>query len=88
MKRFDKKILKYNVIIEEAKEGGYTVSVPSLPGCFTEGDTFEEAHKMAKDAIKAYLESLALDKEPIKQTTTEVFVGTIEVEKPKNLVFA
>ncbi len=36
-------ILKYDVVFEEAAEGGYTAYVPSLPGCISEGDTFEEA---------------------------------------------
>lgn len=89
MKKVNKKILKYNVVLEEAKEGGYTVSVPALPGCFTEGDTFEESLIMAKDAIKAYLESMALDKEPVCElSSNQVFLGTVEVEQPKNLVFA
>ncbi len=48
-----KKILKYTVIFEEAREGGYVVRIPVL-GCVTEGETFEEAKKMAKDAIKCY----------------------------------
>ena len=48
----------FSVIFEPAEEGGYTVIVPSLPGCVTEGDTLEEAKSMAVDAIKAYCESL------------------------------
>jgi len=59
------KIYSYTVIFEPAEEGGYTVTVPALPGCITEGDTFEEAKVMAKDAIRCYLESLAKDGEPI-----------------------
>lgn len=41
-----------------AEEGGYTVEVPALPGCVTEGDTFEEAEANAREAIALYLESL------------------------------
>ena len=44
-----------------APEGGYTVEVPTLPGCITEGDTFEEAERNARDAIQLYLASLAPD---------------------------
>jgi predicted RNase H-like HicB family nuclease len=40
---------------EEAEEGGYTVTVPDLPGCISEGDTFEEALDMIKDALHSYL---------------------------------
>ncbi len=39
-------------------EGGYTVVVPSLPGCVTYGDTIEESITMAKEAIELYIESL------------------------------
>ncbi len=59
------KIFKYTAIFEPAEEGGYTVSIPALPGCITEGDSFEEAKKMAKDAIKNYIKVLKEDKEPI-----------------------
>ena len=40
-----KKILTYDVVFEEALEGGYTVIVPSLPGCISEGDSLKEARK-------------------------------------------
>ena len=52
---------KYTVIFEPAEEGGYTVTVPALPGLVTEGDSLEEAKEMVKDAIKCYLESLKKD---------------------------
>ena len=38
---------------EVAEEGGYVVSVPELPGCVSEGDTFEEALEMIQDAMQA-----------------------------------
>ena len=41
MKNITDTVLKYDAIFEEAEEGGFTVSVPSLPGCISEGDTFE-----------------------------------------------
>lgn len=56
-----RKILKYDVVFEEAEEGGYTVYVPALPGCISEGDTFEEAKKNIVEAISLYLESLQKD---------------------------
>ena len=49
---------RYTAIFEPAEEGGYVVTVPALNGLTTEGDTFEEAHAMAADAIRCYLESL------------------------------
>lgn len=73
------KLLKYTAIFEPAKEGGFTVTVPSLPGCITEGDTFEEAVKMVKDAIKGYIAVLKEDKEPIPIESEEHIAATILV---------
>jgi predicted RNase H-like HicB family nuclease len=50
--------MKFNIILESAEEGGFNVSVPALDGCFTEGDTEEEALRNAKEAILCYLEGL------------------------------
>ena len=61
------KILKYDVLFEEQQDGGFTVTVPSLPGCISEGDTFEEAKENIADAIKLYVEDLAHDGEEIPQ---------------------
>ena len=55
----------FTTLFEPAEEGGYTVTVPALPGLVTEGDTLEEARAMAQDAIRCYLESLQKDGEPI-----------------------
>ena len=47
----------YSVVLTPDLEwGGYTVSVPALPGCFTHGDTVEEALSEVREAIAAYLE--------------------------------
>jgi predicted RNase H-like HicB family nuclease len=51
----------FTVLYEAAEEGGYVVACPALPGLVTEGDTLEEAREMARDAIRAYLESLRKD---------------------------
>ncbi len=45
------------IYLEKSEEGGYTVTVPSLPGCISEGNTKEEAIKNIKEAIELYLES-------------------------------
>ena len=50
--------MKFNVILEPAKEGGYNVRVPALDGCFTQGDTVADALLNAKEAILCYLEGL------------------------------
>ncbi|MGQ4915961.1 MAG: type II toxin-antitoxin system HicB family antitoxin [Candidatus Asgardarchaeia archaeon] len=48
--------MKIKIVLEPQEEGGYTVYVPSLPGCISEGDTIEEAIKNIKEAISLYLE--------------------------------
>ena len=48
--------MKLTVILEAQKEGGFTVYVPSLPGCISQGETKEEALKNIKEAIELYLE--------------------------------
>jgi predicted RNase H-like HicB family nuclease len=59
--------IEYNftVFFEPAVEGGYVVTCPALPGLVTEGDTLAEARRMARDAIRVYLESLRKDGESI-----------------------
>ncbi|MEA3422082.1 MAG: type II toxin-antitoxin system HicB family antitoxin [Acidobacteriota bacterium] len=52
------KLLRYKILLRKEPEGGYTVIVPSLPGCITYDDTIEEAINMAKEAIELYIESL------------------------------
>jgi len=49
-------VRSYKVIFEPAEEGGYTVYVPSLPGCVSEGDTYEEALKNIREAIEGWIE--------------------------------
>ena len=56
--RKTKNVLSYRILLRKEPEGGYTVIVPSLPGCVTYGETVEEAIKMAKEAIELYIESL------------------------------
>jgi antitoxin HicB len=59
---------QYTILLHpDAEEGGYTVTVPALPGCVTQGETLEEAIAMAKDAIRLYVESLLADGEPVPE---------------------
>jgi len=52
---------RYTVLFEPAEEGGFVATCPALPGLVTECDALEEAREMANDAIRGYLESLAMD---------------------------
>jgi predicted RNase H-like HicB family nuclease len=52
--------MRFKIILEEDEEvGGFVASYPGLPGCFSQGDTVEEAIENIKEAIQACLESLA-----------------------------
>ena len=55
----------YTVVFEPTVEGGYTVTVPMLPGVITEGETLTEARQRAKEAIRGYLKVLRKYREPI-----------------------
>jgi len=75
-----KKTFRYNVILRPEPEGGFTVVVPSLPGCVTYGRNLKEAKKMAVDAIKGYLVSLKKHKELIP-TDEESFFTSVDIKK-------
>jgi len=70
------KLLNYRILLRKEPEGGYTVIVPTLPGCITYGDTIDEAIKMAKEAIELYIESLKIHGEeiPTEEDTLEYTV--------------
>ncbi len=55
------KLYEFTVNFIPAEEGGYTVTVPALPGCISEGDTLEEAKTNIKEAIQGYVEALEKD---------------------------
>ncbi len=69
---------KFRVILEPNELGGYTVMVPLLPGCISEGDTREEALANIREAIELYIESLQADDEPIP-TEEAVEEAVVEV---------
>ena len=53
--------MKLKVILEPSDEGGFTVYVPSLPGCISEGDNLEQAMANIKEAVDLYLEPVLDD---------------------------
>lgn len=71
---------KFKVVLEWDEEGqGYIVSVPSLPGCFTQGDTVEQALERAKEAIAGYLEALAQEGLPLPSKDVEFAEVQVEI---------
>ena len=67
--------MKFNAIVHEAEEGGYWAEVPALPGCITEGDTWEELTANLKDAITGWLE--VANQNYTKASTTQVVEITL-----------
>lgn len=76
-----KKTMDYRIIIEQDEDGVFVASVPSLQGCYTEGDTFEEAIKNAEDVIKLHIASRQDRGEPLDDSNTE-FVGIKTISFP------
>ena len=68
--------MKFNVVLEEAEEGGFNVTVPALDGCFTQGDNEEQAMENAEEAILCYLAGL----EKLNQIKTRPGVAVKELE--------
>jgi predicted RNase H-like HicB family nuclease len=56
------------ILIPDIDVGGYTVTVPSLPGCVSEGDTMDEALANIREAIDLYIEVLRENGKEIPQT--------------------
>ncbi len=65
MKKMNNLAYEYTAFFEANENGGYTVTVPALPGLITEGKDLEEAREMAMDAIRCYIQGLRKAKEPI-----------------------
>ena len=66
-------------IIPESDEMGYYVVVPSLPGCFSQGKTVEEAKRNVLKAIALHIKSLKKAGEPIPSETVESYKTVVEV---------
>ena len=59
--------MKYLVTFEKSSDGSIWDRLPDLDGCFSSGDTIDEAKQNVKDAITLYLEDLKEDGKPIPQ---------------------
>jgi predicted RNase H-like HicB family nuclease len=66
--------VRYRVLIEQDEDGAYTVEVPALPGCISQGRTRTEAIDNIKEAILAYVESLEAHGEAIPPSISEEVV--------------
>lgn len=52
------KVFKYTAVFSPEETGGYSVTIPALPGCVSQGETFEEALASIKEAAELYLEDM------------------------------
>ena len=75
--------LTYRIHLEPEPEGGFTVTVPALPGCVTWGEDFEHAVAMAQEAVEVHVEVLAEMGQSIPVETIDGPIDTlIQVESP------
>ena len=66
--------MKFRVTIESDEDGVFVVQCPALPGCVSQGKTYDEAMANIRDAVQGYLESLKKHGEPIPSPITEAIV--------------
>ena len=72
--------MRYTILLDpEPEEGGYSVTVPALPGCVTQGETIEEATEHAKEAIAGWVEWLVRDGEPVPVEEPTLIPVVVEV---------
>jgi len=71
-------LTEYTIIIHPAEEGGFWVEVPTLPGCFSQGESIEEAIKNIKEAIELHIEALIEENEPVP-VENDLIIGRIQV---------
>ena len=70
---------EYSVIVHDADEGGYWVDVPALPGCYSQGESVDEALENVKEAIELYLEVLRDEDGDIPTDSDVVFQVRVPV---------
>ena len=66
--------MKLKIVLQVEEEGGFSVFVPSLPGCVSQGDTEDEALKNIREAIELYLEPVEDDVASLGQNVREIVV--------------
>ncbi len=76
-----KKILEYTAVFTREKDGRYSVSFPSLPGCVTFGNDLDHAQEMAQEVLELWLDHLLESKKPIpvEKSKPKTYVNRIKV---------
>lgn len=71
---------KYTIVLlPDSEEQAFTVLVPELPGCITQGETVDEALANAREAIEGHLEALAATGQEIPEEVAPPFLASVEV---------
>ncbi len=65
------------ILIPDRESGGYVVEVPSLPGCYSQGDTVEEALRNIREAIDLHIESMIAHGEEVPEDIEPVQLATV-----------
>lgn len=77
-----KKVLQYDAVFEKEGDGGYSVWVPDLPGCSSQGNNLDEALKNIKESIELYLEDADDDKVAEGKLHKDRFLIPVQVTSP------
>jgi predicted RNase H-like HicB family nuclease len=78
-KQIKKDISAFNAVFLEEDDGGYSVSVPALPSCFSQGDSFEGAVKNIQEAIQLYLEDEREDTKWLQYRVKKEFMAPVQL---------
>ena len=69
----------YTIVVEPEPGGGYFVTVPALPGCFTRGNSVKECRARAVEAIETHIAGLLSDGEPVPEEVGEAQMLAVTV---------
>ena len=72
------KPLDFKVVLEPDPNGGYVISCPTLPGCYSQGDTLDEAMDNIREAIQLCLEDMKAHNEPLPDPS-KTLMGSVLV---------
>lgn len=80
-KKITQKVYQYTAVFEpDEKSGGFTATIPSLPGCISEGNSFEEALENIQEAASLYIEVMQKRKIEIPIEEKGVVIAPVEVK--------
>ena len=78
-KKIKKDVLTFNAVFLEEDDGGYSVNIPALPGCLSQGSTFEEALENITEAVELYLEEKDKDQDWLKYRSRREFMAPVQL---------